>query len=127
MLKQVTDYLQKCPFFIDTVIGRDYLGENIGAVSVHGGTRDPVVQRYADGATLRQFVFEVLIRSDERLDLEHFFDAVTEWFSQGVPLLGDGQCAQRFEIVKSGAVQDRDYSSIRYGMTWRLLYYQRGE
>ena len=126
MLKQVTDCLQKCPFFAKTVIGQTDLGEGIGAVSVQGVSCEPVVQQYADGATLRQFMFEVLIRLNDDTDAEQYFNVVAEWFSQNVPLLEDGQCAQRFEMVKSGAVQDRDYSSIRYGMTWRLLYYQRG-
>lgn len=126
MLKQVTDYLQKCPFFENTVIGQDYLGEEIGAVSVQGVSCEPIVQQYADGATLRQFMFEVLVRIDASAEIEPYFDAVTKWFSQNVPLLEDGRCAQRFEIVKSGAVHDREYSSVRYGMTWRLLYYQRG-
>ena len=111
MLKQVTDCLQKCPFFAKTVIGQDYLGESIGAVSVQGISCEPVVQQYADGATLQQFMFAVLVRLDEGIDAEQYFDIVAEWFSQEVPLLEDGQCAQRFEMVKSGAVQDRDYSS----------------
>lgn len=126
MLKRITECLQKCPFFANTVIGQDYLGENIGAVSVHGISCEPVVQRYADGATMRQFMFDVLVRLDVSTEAEPYFDIVAEWFSQAVPLLEDGQCAQRFEIVKSAAVQDRHYSNVRYGMTCRLLYYQRG-
>ena len=125
MLKQVIDYLQKCPFFENTIIGQDFLGEEDGSVSVQMVACNPVVQQYADGATLRQFTFAVLVRLYNGTDAEHYFERVSEWFLQGVPQLKDGRCAQRFEIVKSSAVQDREYGSVCYEMTWRLLYYQR--
>ena len=131
MLKVITDFLKECPQLSQFNLSADFLHEECGAVSVQGMTCEPVIGQYADGASLRQFVFAVLLRADtESLaegKPEAFFSAVESWLSVSVPRLEDGKTAQRFETIKTGALAEHYYGGVRYSAVFRLIYYQKGE
>ncbi len=131
MLSRITEFLQRCPYFKNRQLTTDFLGEKIGAVGLKQIACDPVLYRYADGASLRQFVFSVLVRDETYVFFEDgpeaVFEAVEEAFSKTMPLLETGQIAQRLETVKCAAMAERDYGSACYSAEYRLIYFQRGE
>ncbi len=131
MLEKIIQYLQGCPSLTGKTILPDFLSDEVGSVSVQVMSCDPVIKSYADGATLRQFVFAIFVREGlhetEAQKVITFFEEVETWLIGGVPLLKDGQSAVKFEVIKSGALEERDYHGRHYGMTGRLIYYQKGE
>lgn len=129
MFDVLIEFLRACPELYFAVA--DFLGEDPNAVSIRAVGCDPILSRYADGGSLRQFVFAVCTREAspcaENGFPDAFFGAVDRWLQENLPILPEGQTAQRFEIVQSASVAERDYVTVRYEQTYRLVYYQKGE
>ena len=130
MLEAMIDYLQMCPLLKGVSLSADFLGDRPGAVSVQAVACEPILYRYTDGDSLRQFVFKISSREEGQLaggePPEAFYGKLAAWLQSGLPTLAAEQTPQRFDILQTAAAAERDYSSTRYDMECRLVYYQKG-
>ncbi len=124
MLRAIKEYILTCFRGEHT----DYSWDD-NAISLRAEACDPILYRYTDGDSLRQFVFIVGFRepiSAFYVDAEAFYEHLTMWLQQGLPSLSPGQTPQRFEVVKTAAVEKQRYAETQYELVCRLIYYQEG-
>lgn len=130
MLEAIVDYLQTCSLLKGVSVSADFLGDRPGSMSVQAVACEPILHCYTDGGSLRQFIFKISSREEGqpagRKSPEAFYGKLAAWLQSGLPTLAAEQMPQRFDILRTAAVTERDYSSLRYDMECRLVYYQKG-
>ncbi|MBQ2696579.1 MAG: hypothetical protein IJF61_04675 [Clostridia bacterium] len=129
MLQTVIDFLKTCPFLDGVLLTADFLGDEDGCFGIETVATNPVIELYADGGSLRQFVFRILYRVNHHAPGEtapaDLYEKIAGWIEQTtkMPVLDKGKTAQRFEILKTGTVSDRKFGSLQYCMECRMIYY----
>ena len=58
VLEGVTEYFLRCPLLKDGVFRVDALGPDPVEYTIETGIFDPVIQRYVDGSSERQYQFQ---------------------------------------------------------------------
>ncbi len=130
MLYKILDYLKKCPLLENALLMADFLGEEEGSFSIQAVAVEPVLEQYADGGTLKQFVFKVLTREGHHASFEALTRAKLDQIGQFLeadrsgPVLSNGQTAQKFQILKSATMTDRYPGSRCRELVCRLIYYE---
>ncbi len=127
MFETMIAFLRTCPDLHN--IKANFLGNGDGDISLQAVSGKPILYRYTDGASLRQCLF--MISSKETAFSEktadEFYESVTAWLETYLPELPGEKVAQKMEVTKTAAVAERDYTGLRYELTFRLVYYQKGE
>ena len=137
IIESVREYLKACPLLEDGLLRVDFLPEEAATYSVDVTPVTPVVKRYMDGSSVRQFLFTLATRTyygefiRQQLDNLAFFDQFEEWIDEqnrakALPDLGEGRQAQRLEVTTSGYVFAADTETARYQIQCRLTYFQKG-
>ncbi len=130
MLEKILTFLKTCSFLTKRLLAADFLEEGEHVVSVESLACEPVLEKYVDGGSLRQFVFRLSSRGLNHVarpeEMTAFYEKVGQWLEKGerFPDLGEGRTVRSFEVLKTGALADRSYSSNRYGMDCRMIYYE---
>lgn len=131
MLERIIDCIRHCPFISGNVT-KDFLSHTDGAVGVQLLACEPVIQQYVDGDSLRQAVFRLSFRecdSKEAPDRDAVHHQITSWLENcrsSLPVLAEGQTAQRIELLKTEAQENRTFGGDCYSAEYRLIYYQKG-
>ena len=129
MLGYIIEFLKNCPLLEQFVLTADFLGCEEEYLGVFAEGSEPVVEQYADGGRLKQFVFRLSHRCDGHRENQEnetaFYEEIGSWLENStvMPALGKGKTAQYFEVIQSGTLADRSHGSDRYGMVCRLVYY----
>lgn len=127
MLSQIITFLKTCPLLKNLQITTDLLLDQEETLCVLREDCEPVLYRYTDGGSLRQFEFKLTSRETSETKAEELYDGLAAWVEKtknDLPLLEKGQLAQKIEILRRAGVEDTTYSGLRYGMNCRLIYYQ---
>lgn len=132
MLTEIMAYIKSCSAFREVKVGQELLEEQAGDVCLRSLGERPLLQRYADGSSLNQFVFMVCVRDDAflqkaggRKKLEELAACLEEGKCLQERLtLTDGCFPQSFEVLETAAVVGNSFSSVRYEMKCRLIYYR---
>lgn len=129
MLDYIITYLKRCPLLDGVLLTADFLASSGECLGVFALGSEPVIASYADGGRLKQFVFHLAHRKSGHRDNHEmetaFYESLGVWLEQAenLPALSDGSVPQYFEVLKTGALEKRDFGSDRYGMECRLIYY----
>lgn len=137
IIESVRQFLGGCPLLADGLLRVDFLPEDAASYSVDVTPVTPVVKRYLDGSSTRQFLFTLATRTyygefvRQQLDNLAFFDQFTEWVdaqdrARNYPDLGEGRQVQSLEVTTSGYVFAADTETARYQIQCRLVYFQKG-
>ena len=84
LINSIRDYILTCPFLSDWRVNVDYLGTGM-EYSIDPLPCDPILQRYTDGGTKKQFQFAFTSREeydqDARINIENsgFYQDFEEW------------------------------------------------
>ena len=62
VLEGITEYFLKCPLLKDGVFRVDALGPDPVEYTIETGIFDPVIQRYVDGSSERQYQFQGVLQ-----------------------------------------------------------------
>lgn len=133
IIESVKKYFESCPQVLGKRILVNCLGPRHGAISIENIPREPVVKKYCDGRTLKQFCFFIAMRAgfdeDESgsMEMPVLFEKIDAWIVEQnavgiLPELESGYKSIGIETVKSGEVSDSSMDSMRYQMEVRLLY-----
>ncbi|MBE7048680.1 MAG: hypothetical protein E7393_04850 [Ruminococcaceae bacterium] len=129
MLYTIVEFFKACSAL--QVVSADFLPDSADVVSIQAVGCDPIVHQYTGGDSIRQFTFKIVYRDIGSIlgqgYAEELFQAVCDYMQTSLPKLAYGKTPQRFEVLKTVSVAERDYSSTQYEMACRLLYYQKGE
>ena len=136
IIESIREYLLTCPYLEELAsINVDFLPDDPTTYSIEQTPTEPIVKRYLDGATDRQFTFVFACRmyySDEMMNNisnSGFFEKFQNWLYDNsendiLPQLDDGMTAERIEAISSGYLFDisGNLSNARYQIQCRLLY-----
>ena len=132
IIESIKNFFEACPYLSTGSININYLGDRAVCYSIDNVEAEPVIKRYCDGATLKQFVFKLVLRDiyDENvlrnLKIAQFFEQVEAWISSqnqkgNLPEI-EGGVPVKLEVTKSGGLNDANIQSGRWQMEIRLVY-----
>lgn len=135
VLEGVTEYFLRCPLLKDGVFRVDALGPDPVEYTIETGIFDPVIQRYVDGSSERQYQFQFGSREFYSMDrvqntenstfYEEFADWVEMKSNEGeLPELPKGMHAEELEVLSPGYIFDGAMKNARYQISLRLVYFK---
>lgn len=135
MIEAVRTWFRTCPLLRkDTIFGVDKLGADPVGYEIAPLSCNPVVKKYVDGSSIRQFQFAFASREvyDEQQNMQNtaFYEQLQAWLEKqtdigNLPKLGKGKKARDLQILSSGYVYDTGDSTAIYQMELSLLYIQK--
>lgn len=138
IIKALEQFFIKCELLKDGAFRIDYLGEKPVEYTLEVLTCDPIVKKYADGSSVRQYLFAFGSKeyySQDRLqNIENsaFYERLSDWVEKKsatgeLPELPPDMEAQKMQVVSSGYLFDGSMKNARYQIQLRLLYFKEAE
>lgn len=141
IIESVRNFIKKCPHLVEysgaVRVNVDYLSNNPTTYSIEEVPVNPIVKKYVNGDTIRQFVFVFCSREsygeDIRNNIENcgFYEDLSDWLEEctykyNLPILDEGMESRKIETLTSGYVYDTDVDNARYQIQLKLEYYKKG-
>lgn len=138
MIQGIVDYVTACPLLAKGYIRVDSLGARPIEYGIATLPCDPVIKRYTDGSSMRQYLFAVTSREYYSVDMiqnirnSEFYEELADWFEDqnktgNFPVLGPGKTVQKMELVTSGYLFSTDRKTARYQLEIRCKYYKEAK
>lgn len=135
IIEGLEKYFLQCDMLKDGCLRVDFMGEKPIEYTIEVLPCDPVIRRYVNGDTVRQYLFAFGSRehySQERLqNIQNsaFYERFSDWVedqnkSGNLPELPDGMEAQGIYVVSSGYLFGESKTSARYQIQLRLEYFK---
>lgn len=135
IIEALEQFFLDCELLKEGCLRVDFLGEKPVEYAIETLPCDPIVKRYANGSTVRQYLFAFGSReyySQERLqNIQNsaFYEKLSDWVeekyrSETFPELPDGMEAEGLRVVSSGYLFDGSMKNARYQIQLQLLYYK---
>lgn len=133
MISSVREFLKECPILKKGIINVNYLGDNKIKYTIDNVPCYPIVKRYADGGTLRQFIFVFASREAydanvlQNMGITQFFDEFSSWIEQqneekNFPVFPEGSVPTAIEVLSSGYLMSSDEKTARFQMQLKITY-----
>lgn len=127
-------HIETCPFLCEGRVNVDYVGTEM-TYSIDPLPCDPLIQRYTDGGSKKQFQFAFTSKEeydeDTRITIENseFCQKFEDWLElqnmlDNLPELPEGKIAYKYETLNKGYLFDIDGNKAKYRIECRLLYEQ---
>ncbi|MDD7793694.1 chloramphenicol resistance protein [Clostridium sp. 'White wine YQ'] len=143
ILESLRNYIKQCPYleeFNGVVRLRVDFSDNNEATTYNieeGVTSQPIIKRYVDGSTIRQYliVFSSIeaYSADIQQNIDNcgFYEDFQQWLEDNtnnniLPIMGQGKEARSIEALTNGYIFDNaeDSTTARYQIQMRLTYFQ---
>ncbi|MGL5382477.1 MAG: chloramphenicol resistance protein [Culicoidibacterales bacterium] len=134
----VLDYLNQCPLLeaFNRGINVDYLEEHIDSYTIEETPHEPIVKRYVDGSSIRQYEFLFASRESygpevfQNLENNGFYERFSEWVEEqnmlgNLPIMADSLLSQKIECVTNGYAFQTAEDKARYQIQMRLTYFKQ--
>lgn len=144
IISAIRNYIKLCPYleeFNGAVRVRVDFSDNEQATTYcieEGITSQPVIKRYVDGSTVRQYLFIFSSIESYGSDIQQnidncgFYEKFTQWLEDNtnnniLPIMEDGKEARTIEALTNGYIFDNaeDVSTAKYQIQMRLTYFQK--
>lgn len=134
IIQAIKEYVEKCPLLEGGKVNVDYIGTEM-TYSLDPLPCDPIIKKYTDGGSMRQFQFAFLSKEyydeDARITIENsdFYQCFEDWLEEmnmvnDFPVLPLGKIAYQYEVLSKGYLAEIDGNKARYVIECRLLYEQ---
>lgn len=134
IIEAIKKHIEACPLLADGHVNVDYVGTEM-SYSIDPLPCDPVVRKYTDGGSMKQFQFAFTSKEeydeDERITIDNsgFCQDFEEWLelknaTDNLPELPAGKNAFRYETMNKGYLFDIDGNKAKYRIECRLIYTQ---
>lgn len=138
IIEAVRAYLLTSPQLDGDRLNVDFLPAEANTYSVDVTTCTPIVKRWIDGSSRRQFLFTLSTRAyygaeiRQQIDNLAIFEEFSDWIdaqnrAKNFPDLGEGRTPQKIEVTTSGYAFTPQTDSARYQIQCKLTYIQKGE
>lgn len=135
IIQGIVDYFMKCPLLENGVFRMDALGEEAVEYTIETGMCNPVVKKYVDGSSVRQYQFSFASREFYSMDRIQnmqnicFYEKLAEWVedqsrNENLPDMPEGMYPRELEVMAQGYIFSNAMMSARYQIPLRLLYYK---
>lgn len=133
IIDAVKNYFEdKCYLLNGKRLNVNYLGEKPFSYTVVPKPSG-IIRQYPDGGSLREYTFVFAAReyfdcsAELNLQAAQFFEKFALWIEEQneggiLPILGDGLCPVKFEIISSGYLYDAEGKTARYHIKLKLIY-----
>lgn len=136
IIESIRNFIAGCPLLKNGVLlNVDRLGATEIEYTVDGEMTAPVLRKYTDGSSLRQFDFVFASRETYGADTlqnianSGFYENFADWIKTqsnagNLPELDKYRIPQYIEVQSGGYVFDTDDSTARYQIPLKFVYYQ---
>lgn len=136
VIQCIREFIKKCPYLPDFKkgIGVDFLGSDVQSYMIEAVPCDPIVKRYVNGSSIRQYRFYFSSRETLTVDvlenLSHsmFYENFQNWLEEcteagDLPELVGGKSAQKIMATTHGYVFDADQEKAQYTIQCNFIYF----
>jgi len=135
IIQGLVDYFMECPLLKEGVFRMDALGEEAVEYTIETGMFDPIIKKYIDGSSVRQYQFSFASREFYSMDRIQnmrnicFYEKLAEWVEDqsrkgNLPDMPEGMYPRELEVMAQGYIFNNTMMSARYQIPLRLLYYK---
>lgn len=136
IIESIRNFIADCPLLKDnTILSIDRLGDTEIEYTIDSELTSPILKKYVDGSTLRQFNFVFASREKYGADTlqniknSGFYENFADWIenqsdSGNLPELDKYRIPQYIEVLSDGYVFDTTDSTARYQIQLKFVYYQ---
>lgn len=135
IIQGIADYLLTCPLLKDGVFRCDALGTGAVEYAVETGIFTPVLRRFVNGDSERQYQFNFTSREfysmDRLQNIENteFYENFAAWIEENnrngiFPDMPSGCYPQEINILSPGYLFDASMQNARYQIQLQLVYYK---
>lgn len=143
IIEAIRDFIKLCPYLqefegVDGLVkvNVDYLEESATVYSIEEVPVEPIVKKYINGDSVRQFQFIFASREPYGADVlqnisnSGFYEDFANWIevqnNNNLPLLADGYESQEIKVLSPGYAFAVSVDQARYQIELRLKYYKQG-
>ena len=113
-------------------INVDFLGPNATEFALESISVNPILERYDDGSSFRQFQFQLISRNDYGADVMQnisnstFYDDLYDLIETNNETgnLPEIECIDSIECLNNGSILSADTNSAKYSIIMRITYYK---
>lgn len=135
IIQSLEKYFLQCELLKKGSFRVDYLGEKPVEYAIEVLPTDPIIKRYADGSTVRQYLFAFGSREyytqDRLQNIQNsgFYEELAEWVESkseagDLPEMPEGMEATKMQVISSGYLYDGSLANARYQIQLRLVYFK---
>lgn len=134
----ITNFFMACPLLQDGVFRVNALGDQAIEYNIETGVFNPVLKRYVNGDTLRQYQFNFVSREYYAMDRiqniqnSEFYEQFANWVEEqdslgNFPELPEGCVPDSLSVLSSGYIMDISMRNARYQIQLQLVYYKEAK
>lgn len=133
----IREYILTCPYLNEFAkgINVDYLGAEVDSYSIEETPCNPIIKKYIDGSSVKQFEFIFASRESygpevlQNIENCGFYEHFANWIEEqnrdmNYPKLKDGIRVQKIECTSTGYAYQTGVDCARYQIQLRLIYYK---
>lgn len=137
LMESIRNFIKQCPHIntFSNILGVDFLAEETESYSIEEIPCTPIIKKYVDGSSVRQYLFIFSSRksygSDILTNLDNlgFFELFSTWLEEqsnleNLPILKNGE-ALKIEALTNGYAFDTNIDNARYQIQCKLTYFRR--
>lgn len=135
IIEGLSDYFMKCPLMEDGVFRVNALGSDPVEYALESAITSPVLKRYVDGSSIRQYQFNFNSREAYSMDRimaiqsESFYEDFCNWvegqsISGNLPDMPEGCEAQSLTVLAPGFMLDATMENAFYQVQLQLIYFK---
>ncbi|MCE9656518.1 chloramphenicol resistance protein [Clostridium celatum] len=138
IIESLKDYISTCPYLYEfnKEINVDYLDDDSTTYSIEEVPCEPIIKKYLNGDTKRQYDFIFASRESygpdvfQNIENSGFYEDFASWieeesFNNNLPDLGEGREPIKIEVSTTGYAFQTDINQARYQIQLKLIYFQR--
>lgn len=136
---KVKDFIETCPFLKEfeqmfPVVNTDILDENTTSYSIESTPADPIIKRYTNGDTVRQYVFSLCSREiygeSENEETAEFYEKFADWLDEctemgNLPALSGQLVSRSIRATTGGYLYDNQGTKCQYRIQCQFIYFKR--
>lgn len=139
IIKALRDYISQCPYLYEfnKGINVDYLDNDSTTYSIEEVPCEPIIKRYINGDTKRQYDFIFASRESygadvfQNIENSGFYEDFSSWIEEesskgNLPSLEGNRESLEIRVSTTGYAFQTDDNSARYQIQLKLIYFQKG-
>lgn len=139
IIKALRDYISQCPYLYEfnKGINIDYLDNDSTTYSIEEVPCEPIIKRYINGDTKRQYDFIFASRESygadvfQNIENSGFYEDFSSWIEEeslkgNLPALEGNKESLEIKVSTTGYAFQTDDNSARYQIQLKLIYFQKG-
>lgn len=135
IMEGLTTYFLKCPLLKDGVFRVNALGSDPVEYALESAITSPILKKYIDGSSIRQYQFNFNSREAYSMDRimaiqnESFYEDLCNWveeqsISGNLPEMPEGCEAQDLTVLAPGFMLDASMANAFYQVQLQLKYFK---